>query len=529
MKRNARSVADWLPKLTNTGHIEYKLFFEFQMNRVKTITSNLVSAALCSLLFAGNAFSVGPLVKFENFPVTGATEYPADSTDGLWKYSSGQHNTFFHFYGSCGYWNTDDLDDHPGVNEFFNLYKNSYNNAHMGWTSHAFFEIDDKVAISGKSLKITVTGGVTETGTHGLPLFNKEDYLDLVNAGKDPVAHDGVRLKSDARLYFINESYNNGNYPLRAAAGANTFSYYVYLPEGITNKSSSPNSGDLAHNATMHTGPFNASGGHFYHTFYVSGGGWIHVNQGAHPQHNNSFDNASKYPYPSMSIRDYGTSYYNTMYAMYLALGSYYEGALPQYNIWFDEPTFLYDSYPQNNETINSTAIGYYPKKDNLFELSFEGKYKNNAYSNATYEIRYSFSQMTNENWTSAKPVNIQTDSYYKIPARADGIMKKVNAWRQTVWVPFKLQAEDVGKLTAGTTVYFAIKDVSQNPNNLQVPNPLYNSGRQYANYPDLFDFAGDKVALSLIKRIDFFIASSHFEEQDPFPIINSMKIIQVN
>jgi len=472
-----------------------------------------------------NAFCLGKLVDFDSFPATGAKEYPADSIDGKWRYSSGQHDTFFNFYGSCGYWNTVELPNHSGVNEYFNLYKNSYNNAHMGWTTHAFFEIDDKVAISGKSLKITVTGGVTETGTHGLPLFNKEDYLDLINAGQDPVAHDGVRLKSDARLYFMNESYNNGNYPLRAAAGANTFSYYVYLPEGITNKADAPKPNDLAHQVTMHTGPFNATGGHFYHTFYTNGGGWIHVNQGTHPQHNNSFDNASKYPYPSMSIRDYGTSYYNSLYAIYLALGSYYEGSTPQYNIWLDEPEFLYESYPQNNETINSTAIGYYPQKDNLFELSFEGKYKNNGYSNATYEVRYSFSQITNENWPSAKTVNIQADNYYGIPDSADGIIKKVNAWRQTVWAPLKLQAADVGLLTSGTKIYFAVKDVSQDPNNLQVPNPAYNNGRLYAAYPNTFDFAGDQAALPLIKRIDFFIAEGNPSNQAAFPIINSIHI----
>jgi hypothetical protein len=481
------------------------------MHKYKHVAYFLLTTTFIALFHADKAFSLGPIIDFDKFPVTGPKEYPGNSTDGLWKYTSGKNDTFATFKGSCGFWNTKEIDAFPGNYEYMNLYKNDYNSSAMGWTAYAFFEIDDKVSIKGNSLKITVTGGVTSAGTHGSPLFNKEEYLDYVESGKDPVAHDGVRLTSDARIYFMNETYNNANYPLRTAKGANTFSFYVYLPEGLSNKSDAPNPSDLKHNDTMHTGPFNGIGGHWYHSYLNSGGGWIHVNQGTHPRHNNAFSDASKYPYPSYSVRSYGVDYYSNMYAIYLALGSYSPGAIPLYNIWFDEPTFLYDDYPQNHETINSIAVGYYPHKDFLFEMSFHDKYTGNAYASSTYEIRYSFSQITNDNWHSATPVMVQADSYYGIPARTDGIMKKVNSSRQQVWVPFKLaSATDEALLTPGKTIFFAVKDVSQDPNNLQLINPVHNRGRQYAKYPNTFDFEGDAPALPLIKRIDFFISEGN-------------------
>lgn len=495
------------------------------MYKKEILSCHLIISIMISLLFASNALCLGPLINLESFPVTGKNEYPTDSTDKLWKYSSATNNTFATFYGSGGFWNTDDLDDHPGTNEYFYLYKNSYNNEHMGWSTYAFLEIDNQFAISGNSLKITVTGGVTASGTHGLPLFHKEEYLAYLAKGQNPIANDGVKLTSDVRLYFMNESYNNQNYPLRAASGANDFRYYVYLQDGVTNKTNPQN--DYNPSITMHTGPFNGTGGHWYHYFHVSGGGWVHVRQGAHPQHNNSYDNASKYPYPSLSVRNYGTDYYNSMYAIYMALGTLAPSAVPPYNVWFDNPEFIHDDYPENHETINSLAIGYYPQKNKVFEVSFLDKYKNNAYCGATYEIRYSFSQITNENFSSATPVQVQADSFYNISANTSGIIKKINNYRQQVWATFKLATtSDEDLLVAGTTIYFAIKDVSQDPNNLQAINPLYNKGRRYADYPELFDFTGDKTALPLIKRIDFFITGGPTPSQ--LPAAPTIKLINI-
>lgn len=466
--------------------------------------------ALCVLLILGvqdTAFCTGPVIDFDSFPATGPSEYQIDSTDGLWRYSSATTNTFADFYGSCGFWNTDELDDHPGVNEFFYLYKNSYNNEHMGWTLHQYLEIDDDVSVSGKSLKITVTGGVTADGTHGLPLFHKEEYLAYLGNSQDPIANDDAEMTGDSRLYFMNESYNYQNYPLRAASGANDFRYYVYLQDGVTNKTNPQY--EYNPSITMHTGPFNGTGGHWYHYFHVSGGGWVHVRQGAHPQHNNSWSSSTDYPYPSLSVRNYGIDYYNSMYAIYMALGTLAPSAVPPYSVWFDNPEFVYDDYTENNETINSIAVGYYPQRDNVFEISFLGKYKNNAYCGATYEIRYSFAQITNENFSSATPIKVQADSFYNISESTAGILKKINNYRQQVWATFKLAStSDEALLTPGTTIYFAVKDVSQDPTNLQVPNPLYNKGRSYSTYPDTFDFAGDEAALPLIKRIDYTVAA---------------------
>ena len=484
------------------------------------------SGLLTMLIFSNNAAAVGVFQNFDDLPVTGANEIPGDG--GGWKYSSHVTYTKYDFFGSCGWWNTQDYVDHPGTYEFFKLYKNSYNDPHMGYESFAFLEIDNQNAIHGNSLKATIVGGKKDDGNggvevHGLSLFTKEEYLSYIKNGQNPV--DSSELVGNARLYFMNDSYNHGNFPIPAAANANKLSYYVYLPEGLTNVAGS----NYWPTSTFNSAPFNHIGGHWYNDGYLNGGGWAHIIVDTHPQHNNAWSNAAAYPYPSYSLRAYDESFFDNLYAIYLSIGMYSGTALPQYSIWFDEIEFINDPFytQQNNETINSPSVMMHNDGSHLFEIGWSGKYKNNGNSQATYEVRYSFTQITNENWSNATPVLVQNFPQFHISANTQGIVKKSSGYRQPVWLSCKVRPEDENSLSNGTTIYFAIKDVSQDPNNLQHPNPAYNNGRDYANHMNEFDFAGDAPALPLIKRIDYYISGGTGDQPPPPPSGQEPPVIQ--
>jgi hypothetical protein len=490
---------------------------------LKNIITSLI-ALLTIFSLTNNASAAGVYQNFDALPVTGENEIPGDG--GGWKYTSHITNTYDSFYGSCGWWNTTTYPEHPGTIEYFKLYKNSYNNPHMGYESFAFLEIDDTNSISGHSLKATIVGGKKDNGnggveTHGLPLFTKEEYLSYINNGQDPVDSE---LVGNARLYLMNSSYNNGNYPIPAAVGANKLSYYVFLPQGLSNVSGSKNWPAK----TFDSAPFNHIGGHWYNDGYLNGGGWAHVIVDTHPQHNNSWSSADEYPYPSYSLRAYDESFFNSLYAIYLSIGMYSGTAYPKYSIWFDEIKFVNDPYytQQNNETINSPSVMLHVD-EKIFEMGWSGKYKNFGESKATYEVRYSFSQISNDSWVNAIPVHVQEHHQFNITANTQGIVKKPHNYRQPVWLSFKLRPKDENKLVPGTTICFAIKDISQNPNNLQVPNPAHHHGRDYANHMNSFDFEGDAPVLPLIKRIDYYISSSDEgpPPQQTKPVIQSIQI----
>jgi hypothetical protein len=494
---------------------------------LKNIFTSLI-ALLTIFSLTNNASAAGVYQDFDALPVTGENEIPGDG--GGWRYSSWKTYTKHHFFQSCGFWN--DAERYPQNNnimDYFKLYRNGYNNSHMGFLTYQFLEIDNQNAINGNSLKITVTGGCkpsTPGGTdgdesHGLELSTKEEYLEYMNNNQNPV--DSSETVGDSRIYMMNDSYNNQNYPIPAANNANMMSYYVYQPSLLNN-----DNGNGYPEITGSTDPFNNIGGHFYQFYYVNGGGWIHVIADTHPQHNNSWSSADRYPYPSSSMRAYDSSYFTNMYAVYISMGTYHGTAYPKYYYWLDEIEFFNDPYysSMNHETINSPAIMLH-SNTKTFEASWNGKYKNLGYCDATYEVRYSFSQISNDNWENAIPVHVQEYNQFNITANTQGIVKKPNSYRQPVWLSFKLRPEDENKLVPGTSIYFAIKDVSQDPNNLQVPNPAYNHGREYANQMSSFDFAGDAQVLPLIKRIGYYIPGSDGgpPPQQTKPVIQSITI----
>lgn len=495
-------------------------------------------------------------MNFDQLPVTSQDEIPGSG--GGWLYTTATQNPDSSFgmtvYDRAGWRDSVSYPDNPDVFDFFVLYPNYYYSDHMGWPSYGYLEIDDQNVIKGNSLKYRITGGVNsltcpcgqdelcnysetlvcvENGlpcvegetmpcsSNGLHVTTKQHYLDYLADDQNPI-EGGVKIGSP-NIYFMNSGPNPSSsgleaVPFKETVGNNRLSLYVYLPEEKGNYidhvvDARENPAD-----TFNIGPFNDVGGHWYHVYNLQGGGWIHVIVDGHPQHNNAFSSASLYPYPSSSVRDMGYEYFSTMYRWYIVVvNPQGQTAEAPYAFWMDEIEFYNDTEPQNNETINSPAVGYYPDRGE-FEIGFMDKYANNQYSYSTYEVRYSFEQITNANWHQATPVHIQEDDRisYGISESSDGRFGKFNPYLRGVWAPFKLaNGEDEARLLPGTTIYFGIKDISQVDGDSKVPSDGHNiygnpatgaGGRDYQNHGEMFDYDGDKPVLNLIKRLDYII-----------------------
>jgi hypothetical protein len=280
----------------------------------------------------------------------------------------------------------------------------------------------------------------------------------------------------------------------------------MYVPPGVQVVNRNPTYSSPVNNVNI--GPYNNVGGHWYHRYCVSGGGWVKFIVDGHPQWNNSWGSASDSPLGSGAINDYGASYFDTMYRFYITFGPYSGIDTPPYFVMVDEIETSTESEPQNNETINSPSVGWYPDRGE-FEISFNDKYLNVATSKSTYELRYSFSPITNANFSSCPTAVILADARFnRLTGSNSGIIVKQWPYYEEVWAPFKLQPEDHSMVTRGSHIYFAIKDVSQNPSDLTLVNPVYNNGRPYATYPDVYDYTGDSAALPFVKLIDYVVSS---------------------
>lgn len=461
------------------------------------LTAFLVLLAWRCLLCEGGTSYGHVYQDFDSLPPTGRMEIPRSG--GTWKYASGRTN-MNNEIKTCGWYSSEGYQGHRKIYDFFKYYRNTYNTPNMGFETYGFLEIDSTAAVKGNSLRVTVTGGRNSEGEIGRPVFSKEDYLDSLHT---QVGNETVATKiGHPYIYFCNNSSSQRPIPFPYVKGCNRLSLYVRVPAAVTN---GPGGSGNPPQATIDVGPYNSIGGHWYHHFYNQGGGWTHLLVDGHPQHNNAWHSQAAYPYPSWSLRDMDTVYFSTMYRWYITFLPTSGIAVPPYHVWIDEIEVYHDPEPQNNETINSPAITFHPHSG-IFEVGFNDKYKNNGDSKSNYEIRYSFSPITNSNFDQALPALIQPDHRFAITENMNGGFIKWQPYYQAVWARFRLKSQDEHSLKPGTRIFFAIKDRSVRPYHL-----------------DTFDRDGDtervvemggKRRIDLIKKIDFLIGQNYTPER---------------
>jgi beta-mannanase len=482
--------------------------------------SMLMAVSLLLSFGMANAGTVTPIFSFDDMTVNA-------NSNTLAQPSSAWSVAPYNDYGADNYegWKS------TSNNMSFYRYVIWDNNSHMGYPYYGLLEIDNLVSLKGNALKCTITGGNNAANPSGIGLkvSNKSQYVAQKNSSYTNV------VVGDPYLYFLANRNWSPNAPPQqtfpmAPSNANRLSMYVKAPAGI-----SVDQGARRPQETWSVGPYSnkapgggaSTGGHFYHDIPVGGGGWTKLQLDNHPRYHNA----------GVTIQQSIPGYIPAITGFYIT-GANYEGQImTPYSLWFDEIQFEYDDYaPQNNETINSLSVGYNDSA-NTWEVGFHDKYQDHVYYNkakATYEIRYSFGPITNENWASATPASIQAYTNFGIEARTDGRFKRVsNDDYQMVWSRFKLaSAADDATFAANKRIYFAVKDVSQDPANLRNINPaltgtLAGQGRDYSGASSVFnDYTTDAASLPYIKRIDFALPGTSSAPADTTaPVVTAFAI----
>jgi hypothetical protein len=455
-----------------------------------------------------------PFYNFDQLPATPANEAPGSGGNLVYDPAG--------LEGRAG-WRSKNLYPDKRTHDFFNLYSPWHNTEHMGFENYGYLEVDATRKVSGNSLRYVVTGGKNSRTCpggpgptclgNGMPLSHKQQFLDYIASGRNPVA--GTLQVGNPYLYFMNSSDASNPVPFREAAGANRLSFYIWAPETL---SVGHGGYDVPPGLTFSFGtysnvPRNAVfpdsratsrfTGHWYHEYPINGGGWIKFYIETHPQHSNTFANDASFPFPSRGMRTIGDHYFNNLFRLYLTTNWYNGVSVPMFSFWIDEMEFLRDNEPQNDETINSIAVTYNSYR-NSFEVGFSDKYTSvGGVAYATYELRYSFAPITNANWPQATPAHILGHDGFRIAENFKGRFGKNNNNYGRLWAPFRLNDSDHDALQDGRRVYFALKDVSQAGGN-GVDPVAAGKGRDYRNSAALFDYAGDRPALPLIKRFDY-------------------------
>jgi hypothetical protein len=355
-----------------------------------------------------------------------------------------------------------------GTPRLFRWYSGDFN----GGPDYGYLEIDNTRGALGTpgSLKYTITGGknVGES-TSAQPVINggeirsKEEFLAFPG-------RVGTGIGGSLYSYFM-----RGGVQIPEATGADRFSLYLYVPKGWTMKKDGhgnytshdlqlvQNHCDPAQNPCTNERGSNSEGepttgesGHFYHFLKIGkGGGWVHVLLDQHPQHErtNSWDKKNN---PTARDAVYGfKNYYDTVSTFYIdQTGT----QLPTpFSLWVDEMEFYHTATApepnQNDDSVSSVTVGYFPEDDGLFGIGFQG-YDTGL---GTWEIRYATSPITNATFNSAAPIQALSNAVPGNPGRVRRLT--YDDGYPAVWTTFDLPAE---LKAPGRTLYFAIKDVSQ-------------------------------------------------------------------
>lgn len=197
---------------------------------------------------------------------------------------------------------------------------------------------------------------------------------------------------------------------------------------------------------------FNQAGEHYYHYLTVNPGVWLHVQLDQRPTHARQASGAGE-PDNDPVFAAMGKHYFENMNNLYIE-NRYANQSPTQY--WIDEMKLWTQTEPQNEVSISSVWVGFW-NSTQKWEIGFnDNSFNATGYGNSsqsTFEVRYSTSPITNENWNSAKPTTPEllrrtgTNTFYR-----------GNPWVKTAWTRFTLPAEVT---QSSNIVYFAIKDVS--------------------------------------------------------------------
>jgi hypothetical protein len=354
----------------------------------------------------------------------------------------------------------------------FYPYYNYRNNDHMGWLRYGYIDSDNTFSISNESLKVTLTGGAYESEDGevaylGDPIFSKTDFDKQQAIRKSPEIFER-ELPGNISFYYKGES-STSTFP--ELQGKNRLTLWVLMPKIQSNIDYYAMSSYLKRpDNTFSLYPFinTSKGGHYYHRVSnIPMGGWTKMQFDAHPQHHNSGD---KNPYSSYPVGGYeypgnAIGYFNNITSLSFVPDFSAHQASP-YSFYIDNfatDLILYE----NDETINNVAVGY-DQQNKMFDVSFSDKYRCLT-CDAKYLIKYAFSPIDLSNFDQAflPEYVINFDRSKNNP---QGEIYKPNSGYNNIWAALNVNEEHLAQLKDGTTIYFAIRDISDRTNIEQEP-----------------------------------------------------------
>ncbi len=197
---------------------------------------------------------------------------------------------------------------------------------------------------------------------------------------------------------------------------------------------------------------------HYYHTLSINSGAWIHVLLDQHPQH------LRNRPYTlknNPTKETHNKNYFEQLSRFYFEIRNP-QTQKTSFNV--DELNY-YSTLDmvepnQNEESITSLWVGFWPDND-VWEIGFhdESYEKYNDDSNSTYEIRWSISPITNENFNRANVIWPQLYGGVDIAGKnSENLIRRANGWGSHVWTRFQLPNNIENNYKK---LFFAVKDVS--------------------------------------------------------------------
>lgn len=245
--------------------------------------------------------------------------------------------------------------------------------------------------------------------------------------------------------------------------GNNRLSFYIKI-----NADALPNMGaDNGIPTNVHVGTYLCWGDscpdgegpgnqHYYHYLSLAGDGWYHVKLDPHPNivRGPYYIGGSDYVYDT-----FGVVYWDRIIRLYTQIHDFQ--AAPT-DMWIDEYDVYTEPVAENDLSVCSLAVGYHPNIDK-WEITWHdlSYYTSTAYQNlddttqSTFEVRWSNSPITNENYSSATLI---TPDYYGGISYSGtaNLIRRTSSWATNVWTRFSLPDQ-----TGNSKVYFAVKDIS--------------------------------------------------------------------
>ena len=205
---------------------------------------------------------------------------------------------------------------------------------------------------------------------------------------------------------------------------------------------------------------------HFYHYLSVPFGSntpWIHVQLDQHPTHRRGASEPDEPDNDPVFDSD-GYHYFENMNTFYFEI---IRAQSSPTSYWMDEVKLWNQVQSENEVSIGSAVwVGYWPST-NKWQMGFGSVWPGRPMQ-ATFEVRWSTSPITNANYASATVAEPE----YRERGTSNTFTLSDGGWSKQAWTQFEILQSTVESVDK---IYFAIRDVSSTANGDGYNSPTSN------------------------------------------------------